>query len=120
MGLTESVSKLIDGLHGHDFVSADMVRALPGFTPAAIRGHLHWLVTNGTLITHKERNVSCLIYCAPREIEAQGAHFVCSLALIEAMRRLSDHHRAPPVPVSKTEDDLAWMQRLLERCRVRC
>lgn len=55
-----------------------------------------------------------------REIEEHGGHFVFSPALIEAMRKLSDHYRVPCAPVQKQDESLARMQRLIERCRARC
>lgn len=54
------------------------------------------------------------------KIEEHSRHFVFSPALIEAMRKLSDHYRVPCAPVQKQDESLARMQRLIERCRARC
>jgi len=116
--LTQAVSDLVEGL-GEPFASSDVVRALPEFKPAAVRGYLHWLVASGRLVAHREAGVPYLIYCSPREMEAQGEHFVCTLALIEAMRRMGAHHCDPrPVP-DRSGADLAWVRSVIERCKTR-
>lgn len=102
-----------------EFESHDVVLACPAFKPAALRGHLHWLVTCGKLVSFRgERGV--LIYCMRNEApEGQGEPFYCSEELILAMRRLSSHEpiRARPQSPPRVPDDIARVFAVIARIR---
>lgn len=117
--LTRAVADLI-GEIGGEFGSSQIIRALPAFKPEAVRGHLHWLVSSGKLTTHRQLGVPYLIYAAPRSLDGPGEAFTCTLALIEAMRRLGSHSAHAAAPPPRAQNDIAWVHGLVERCKGRC